>query len=79
MSSLIHFEVHFQVKSIHEIKHINACLDFRRRGSVGSHILRNNNLAQDALNGSGMSSGIDSTISFYNDLFCSFACKVLKG
>lgn len=31
--------------------------DFRRRGSVGSHILRNNNLAQDVLNGSGMSSG----------------------
>lgn len=29
----------------------------KRRGSVGSHILRNNNLAQDVLNGSGMSSG----------------------
>ncbi|XP_020606542.1 cAMP-specific 3',5'-cyclic phosphodiesterase 4C-like isoform X1 [Orbicella faveolata] len=29
----------------------------KRRGSVGSHILRNNNLAQDTLNGSGMSSG----------------------
>ena len=43
-----------------EIKNTNVCLDFRRRGSVGSHILRNNNLAQDTLNGSGMSSGIDS-------------------
>ena len=51
-------------KSLHEftmnkIKNTNVCLDFRRRGSVGSHILRNNNLAQDTLNGSGMSTGID--------------------
>ena len=34
-------------------------LDFffysRRRGSVGSHILRNNNLAQEIQNGSGLS------------------------
>ena len=35
----------------------NFIPDLRRRGSVGSHILRNNNLAQDVLNGSGMSSG----------------------
>lgn len=27
----------------------------RRRGSVGSHILRNNNLAQEIQNGSGLS------------------------
>ena len=54
---------------MNEIKNINACLDFRRRGSVGSHILRNNNLAQDTLNGSGMSSGIDSTGSLHNNLF----------
>ena len=54
----------FMNKSLHEftmnkIKNTNVCLDFRRRGSVGSHILRNNNLAQDTLNGSGMSTGID--------------------
>ena len=69
----------FMDNFLNEIKNANVCLDFRRRGSVGSHILRNNNLAQDALNGSGMSSGIDRTSSFHNNLLCSFTCLSLDG
>jgi len=69
----------FSNNFLNQIKNTIVCLHFRRRGSVGSHILRNNNLAQDTLNGSGMSSGIDSTSSFHNNLFCSFTCLSIEG